>query len=98
GVRVALEEGPALTLRHATPDAPLDLVLERLGEALGLHRAPGAHLLGLVLLRATYEKLVGLAHTASCLACPVFIPHDCRPHIRLARPPHDAAGFPQKQT
>ena len=76
GVRVALEEGPALALGHPTPDAPLDLVLQGLSEALGLHRAPGAHLLGLVLLGSTHEQLVGLAHTASSLACPVFVPHD----------------------
>ena len=59
------EDGPALTLGHAAPDAPLDLVVEGLGEALGLHGAAGAHLLRPVLRGATDEELVGRA----CLHC-----------------------------
>ena len=60
GVRTTAEERAALALGHAAPDAPLDLVVERLGEALGAHRAPSAELLGLVLLRTAHEQLVRL--------------------------------------
>ncbi len=67
-----LQEGPALALGHPTPDAPLDLVLEGLGQALGLHRAPGAELLGLVLLGSTHEQLVGLAEHGKQLGLPIL--------------------------
>ena len=63
-VRTTAQQGSALALGHPAPDAPLDLVVESLGEALGAHRAPGAQLLGLVLLRSTDEQLVGLLPTA----------------------------------
>ena len=57
-VRAAAQQRTALTLGHAAPDAPLDLVVERLGEALGAHRAARAHLLGPVLRGTAHEQLV----------------------------------------
>ena len=38
-VRTAAQQRTALALGHPAPDAPLDLVVESLGEALGAHRA-----------------------------------------------------------
>src|SRR4051812_42917724 len=81
GVGPATEERSALTLRHAAPHAPLDLVVERLGEALGAHRASGAELLGLVLLGATDEELVGLRLPARRAGGPVLDPHVFCPAI-----------------
>src|SRR4051812_23985968 len=75
GVRTATEERSALTLGHAAPHAPLDLVVERLGEALGAYRASGAQLLGLVLLGTTDEELVGLRLPARRAGGPVLDPH-----------------------
>ena len=66
GVRLATQQGPALTLGHAAPHAPLDLVVERLGEALGPHRARLAHQLGLVLLGTPHEECVRLSLSARC--------------------------------
>ena len=69
------EQRTALTLGHAAPHAPLDLVVEGLGEALGANGAPGAQLLGLVLLGTTDEELVGLRLPARRAGGPVLDPH-----------------------
>ena len=79
GVRTATQQRTTLTLGHAAPHAPLDLVVESLGEALGTDRAPGAHLLGLVLLGPADEELVRLRATAHGLGGPVLDPH-CSAH------------------
>jgi hypothetical protein len=81
GVRTTAKEGPALALGHPTPDAPLDLVVESLGEALGAYRARATDLLGLVLLRTADEQLVGLLAPARGLGCPILIPHGDVPTI-----------------
>src|SRR4051812_1205624 len=81
GVRTAAEQRPALPLGHAAPHAPLDLVVEGLGQALGPHRAAGAQLLGLVLLGATDEELVGLRLAARRARGPVVDPHVVCPAI-----------------
>src|SRR3954452_1956486 len=73
-IRTLAQDRPALTLGHPAPDAPLDLVVQRLGEALGAHRAPPAQLLGLVLRRALHEQLVGPAGAALGQRCPVLGP------------------------
>ena len=76
-VRTLAEQRTALTLGHAAPHAPLDLVVEGLGEALGAHRAPGAQLLGAVLGSAPDEQLVGPGLVAQSLGRPVVVPrHD----------------------
>ena len=69
-VRPLAEDGPALALGHASPDAPLDLVVEGLGEALGPHRATGTHLLRAVLRGAADEQLVRTGLLALCLLTP----------------------------
>ena len=92
-VRATTQQRTALALGHATPDAPLDLVVERLGEALGAHRAAGAHLLGAVLRRASHEQLIRSRLVAQCLDGPVFVPH--RPSS-LPRRAHLPAGRPSQ--
>ena len=57
-VRTLAQDGPALALGHATPHAPLDLVVQRLGQALGADGATATHELGTVLLGPSDEQLV----------------------------------------
>ena len=67
----ALEQGPTLTLGHAAPDAELDPVVQRVGQALGADDAGHADLLGPVLLRSLDEQRVGVGRAASPPARPV---------------------------
>src|SRR5687767_13582596 len=73
------EQGTALALGHATPDPPLDLVVQRLSEALGAHGAPGAQLLSTVLSGAPDEQLVRAGLVAQGLGGPVLVPS----HVRV---------------
>ena len=61
----ALEQGPALALGHATPDAELDPVVQRIGQALGADDAGHADLLGPVLLSSLDEQRVRVGCAAS---------------------------------
>jgi hypothetical protein len=80
-VRTPAKKGSALALGHPAPDAPLDLVVESLSEALGAHRTRTANLLHLVLFRTTDEQLVGLLTPARSLGSPILIPHNDVPTI-----------------
>ena len=75
-VRTTAQQRTALTLGHAAPDAPLDAVVQRFGQALGAHGASAADLLGAILLGTLDEEGVRLALTSG----------DCRP---ILIPPHD---------
>src|ERR671911_614783 len=75
------QQRTALTLGHAAPDTPLDLVVQCLGQALGPHGATRAHLLGLVLLRAAHEECVRRVRLACGACCPVLDPHKSNPTV-----------------
>ena len=61
----AAQQRPALTLGHAAPDPELDPVVERVGQALGAHRAAHADGLGAVLRGALHEQAVRVAGPAA---------------------------------
>jgi hypothetical protein len=63
-VRPAAQQCAALALGHAAPHPELDAVVERVGQALGAHRAAHADGLGPVLRRAGHEQLVGVGVAA----------------------------------
>ena len=60
-----LEQRPALAFGHAAPDTELDLVVERVGEALDDHGTPPADHRRFPLRRATDEKLIGIGGATS---------------------------------
>ena len=80
-VRTPAKQSSALAFGHPAPDAPLDLVVESLSEALGAHRTRTADLLCLVLLRTADEQLVGLLTSARSRGSPILIPHNDVPTI-----------------
>ena len=70
-VRPAAQQGAALTLGHPAPDAELDAVVERVGQALGAHRAAHADGLGPVLGSALDEQGVRVRGAARATGRPV---------------------------
>ena len=74
-VGAAAEQRPALALGHATPDAELDAVVQRIGQALGADSAAAADQLGPVLRRALNEELVRISSLARGAGGPVRDPH-----------------------
>ena len=79
-VRPAAEQRPPLPLGHAAPDAPLDLVVERLGEALGAHRATGAHHAWPCSAQRLARRAGPAARSCRPLAAPSHQPTCCCPH------------------
>jgi hypothetical protein len=73
-IRSALEQCPTLTLRHTAPDAELGVVVQRVGEALGDHRAAHADLLGAVLGSPPDEQGVGHGLAAGAVLRPPLDP------------------------
>ena len=71
-VRAAAQQRTALPLGHPAPHAELDAVVQRVGEALGAHRAAAAHRLGAVLRGPGDEQLVrvGVAAAPSAPSSP----------------------------
>src|SRR5450759_3859515 len=59
-LRTPLQQRAALAFRHTAPDTELGVVVERVGEALGDHRASHADLLGLLLSGALHEQGIGV--------------------------------------
>ena len=59
-----LEQGPALTFRHAAPHAELDAVIQGVGPALGDHRTVPADDRGLPLSSPANEQLIGITRSA----------------------------------
>ena len=55
------DEFPALTLGHAAPDAELNPVVERVGEALGDDGALATYQCRSILRRAADEEFVGIS-------------------------------------
>ena len=55
------DEFPALTLGHAAPDAELNPVVERIGEALGDDGALATYQCRSILRRAAHEEFVGIS-------------------------------------
>ena len=70
-VGAALQDGPALALGHAAPDAELDPVVQGVGQALGPDRAGQAHGLGPVLSGTGDEELVRVGVVAGRGSGPV---------------------------
>ena len=88
------EQRTALTLGHPAPDAPLDLVVQRLGEALGPDGASRTDLLGLVLLCATHEQRVRRVALACGACCPVLDPHKSNPTVIVEPVGRPHSGHP----
>jgi len=65
-----LEQGAALALGHATPDAELDAIIKRVGAALEDHRAMSADDCGLALCGTADEQLIGIGLAAPSLGYP----------------------------
>jgi hypothetical protein len=57
---VLLEQRPPLAFGHATPNTELDLVVERVGEALGNDGTVAAHRGRFPLRRSANEEFVGI--------------------------------------
>src|SRR5215467_8240072 len=74
-VGAAAQQGAALPLGHAAPDAELDAVVQGVGQALGPHGAATADQLGPVLCRTLDEKLVWVRLLARGTTGPVSDPH-----------------------
>src|SRR3954468_16044011 len=73
-VGTAAQEGPALALGHATPDAELDAVVQCVGQALGPDRAAHADRLRPVLRRAGDEQVVRVGGLAGRTSRTVVVP------------------------
>jgi hypothetical protein len=61
---VLLEQRAPLAFGHAAPDAELDLIVERVGEAFGFDRTISAQRGGFPLRRAANEEFVGIGGQA----------------------------------
>src|SRR5580700_9027831 len=74
-VGAAAEQRPALALSHAAPDAELDAVVQRIGQALGADSAAAADQLGPILRRTLDKELVRVSPLACGAGGPVCDPH-----------------------
>ena len=70
------QQRPALTLGHAAPDAPLDLVVERLGQALGAHGAAARTAAWPCSARPRARRARPAVPAGTRPRRPVFNPHD----------------------
>lgn len=88
----------AFPLSHATPHAELDAVVQRVGQALGPHRASGAHRLRPVLRCSLNEQFIWIGSAAGRLRTPVGYPaHTGAVLSRIEAPPRRQRHIHRRQ-
>lgn len=93
------QDRPPFALGHPSPNAPLDPVVECLGQAFQPHRASATDGLGVMLRRTLYEQTIGLVQPAAgCESNPVTTP--CHPGVpspdTATRWPFNSQALPKR--